>query len=671
MTSRSLACASSIIPGAARVARIARTSMLSFVAMAGLAALAAPDASAQIAAAIGRPLPVSSDATGTVTVRVVNGDPTAPAGGLDVTLTLGGTPRISRTSADGRATFAGVPPGAQALVTIAGKDGGQLASQPFEMPGSGGVRLLMSTTGTFGGAAAGGGAGATPGAGAPAGGAMPGAGVTSNGAPPSLRERSGGVIATPESAPDSLMLRLSYDDPADPSPPKDHPVYLVSYTADEKISVLHKATDAEGRVVFSGLDVSGATAYYVHTLLARGASIDRLMSGPLLPPGGAGLAMVLSADKRTSTAPPIDDVFALQRLEGSVPAGQVVIELQGQPELGKVSLMDAETGAELTSAAAVAQSGAASTAEQPSWPIATLDVTQQPAGRLVYAESRMRGGLYRSLPFQLVPDRGARASLLVAPRVMMRFSLTSAVDEDYFVFRGRFQLGNNSWFPYKASEDGLTMPLPKGFSGAQVTEEDAADISPVPGEGLRILRPLPPGGKQFIAGWSMVTTDGEVTWDLALPFELVQSGMEIIQPPGASVELPPGVQSKSVNVARGAYLVLPDISIAANQRMVLRIRGLPSVPAWKLWSPRIVGALAVLIIAGGLWFAFRGRGASKGDDADDTAVANQARIDALMDELVALEGSPDEERRAQVMAQLERLWPSTAAPAGAGDRASA
>ncbi len=640
-------------------ARFARAALLSLAALAGLSAAVAPEAAAQIAAALGRPLPVSSDPDGTVTVRVVNGEPTAPASGLDVTLTLGSTPRISRTSAEGRATFTGIPAGAQAIVRIPSKDGeGELTSQPFAMPATGGVRLLMSTTGAFGG---GGEAAASA---APS---MGGNVTTSTGAPPSLRERSGGVIATPGTAPDSLALRLSYNDPADPTPPKAHPVYLVSYAADEKITVVQKPTDEEGRVVFSGLDVSGSTAYYVHTLLGRGASIDRLMSGPLLPPGGAGLAMVLSAEKRDSTAPALDDVFTLQRLEGAVPAGSLVIELQGQPELGKVTLHDAETGAELGSAAVTAVAETADP-EKPKWPTATLDVSQQSSGRIVYAQTQMRGARFRSLPFQLVADRGAKATLLVAPRVMMRFSLTSAVDEDYFVFRGRFQLGNNSWFPYKATEDGLTMPLPKGFSGAQVTEEDAADISPVPGEGLRILRPLPPGGKQFIAGWSMIAKGGEVTWDLALPFELVSSGMEIIQPPGASVELPAGVRMEMAHVARGSYAVLPEISIAANQRMVMHIRGLPTAPVWKTWAPRIVGGVVVVILLGGLVLAFRGRKA-EGDDAGDAAAATQAKIDELMEELVALDGSPDEERRAEVMAQLERLWPQS--PGGEAAKASA
>ena len=467
---------------------------------------------------------------------------------------------------------------------------------------------------------------------------------------------------------------MSYDDPADPTPPKDQPVHLVSYSFDEKISLVTKNSDAEGRVTFEGLDVSGATAYFAMTLLPRGETFERLLSGPLIMPGSAGLAMVLSAEKRTSTAPGVDDLFTVQRFEGKVPAGQILIEAQGEPELGaKITLRDVASGNELLATTLVAPAPGAD-GKPGEWPVAIFDASKQIPGQLVYAEAQMQGRLFRSMPFQLVPDRGARASLLVGPRVMMRFSLTSALDEDYFVFRGRFQLANNSWFPYKHSEDGMPFPLPVGASGAQVTEEDAAEISPVPGMGLRLLRPLPPGGKSFIAGWSMSTKSGDVRWDLELPFGTTQSGMEIMQPSGVTVELPPGVEGRTVQVAKGSYFILPDISIRPNQRMVMTIRGLPSAPAWKLWMPRIVGGMVVLILIGGMVFAFR-KGGAGGVLAEESAErAHRAKIDALMDELVSLEGKSDEKataRRAEVMAQLEQLWPTGAAPAASTSEAKA
>ncbi|MEZ4358624.1 MAG: hypothetical protein R3B48_00475 [Kofleriaceae bacterium] len=620
-------------------------------ALTALTSLAAP-AHAQIAAALGRPLPVGSDPAGTVTVRVVNGDASKPASGVDVTLSINDEPRVARTDASGRATFSGLPAGAAAQVKVVGESGEQ-ASQPFAIPDSGGVRLILSTTGALGG---GGGGAATP---------------TAGGAPPP-RQRSGSIIANAGAPKDSLAIRLTYDDEADPTPPKDHPVYLVAYSADETISVATQRTNEQGRVTFGGLDVSGGTAYFAMTLLPRGDGYDRLLSRPVIPPGSVGLRMILSAEKRDSGAPAVDDLIELQRLQAATPpGGSVVVEVQGETNAATtVLLRDATSGAELLRAEAAAPAEAAAGAPEAS-PLATFDASKLPAGQLVYAETERGGQRFRSLPFQLTPERGARAVLLTfSRRVLMQFNMTGDIEEDYLVFRAQLSLSNYSWFPYRAGPDGLLFPLPQGFTGAQVTEEESAEISPVPGKGLLLLRPLPPFGKSFLAGWSMRPGSNEVTFDLALPFGTVQSGFQLRQLPGMSFELPAGVTGKTVTAAQGTYFVLPEISVRPNERMVMTIRGLPSGPLWKLWAPRIIGGLVCAVLLLGLLVAFWPREGA--DAAAPAAKANEerrAKIETLMAELVELEARPNDARRAEVMAELERLWPEQAA-ADAGERAT-
>lgn len=713
-------------------------------------ALAPTSAHAQVAAAIGTPLPVSSDPAGQITVRVVDGDPSVPAAGLEITLEVGGTPRVARTDASGRVTFTQVPAGASALVKVPGKSEEQ-ASRPFSVPPSGGVRLLMSTTGGFAGQAP---AGQAAAAGEPAAG---GAGM------PSPRQRSGQPIAWPGSAPDTLAITLTYDDAADPSPPAKHGVYLVSYDVDEKVAVTRLETDDKGKVVFSGLDVSGATSYFAMTILPRGALFDRLLAGPVVLPGGdAGLAMTLSAEKRYSTAAALDDAATLQGLEGApAPSGQVIVDMQGAAEQsGAVKLYDAATGQELASGAVGPGAPDASQVSAPSmfqvrpdtpagsvdvvvldpdgepmadlevavmpeavylssnavgnvattktsaagpvrvanlpagklvavlrisgqklrsepfevaaqggvvgfqarwprvWPRAVLDVTAQPAGKVVYAQSEIGGKRYTSLPFQLAPDRGARASIVVMPRVMFNFSLTSVFEEDYFAFRGRLALRNSSWFPYRQDENGILLPLPRGFKGAQVSEEDARDVSPVPGQGLRFLRPLSSGVRSIVAGWSVPAAGGAVQWDLALPFGAFQSGMEIMQYPGMTVDLPPGVQGETAKVAKGAFFVLPNITILPNQRMVMTIRGLPAQAAWKTYGPRVVGVLVVVLLLGGIAVAMLGPKAAAAEDKSQEQ-ARAAKIEALLEELVALDAS-ETERKEALLAELEGLWPKDA-----------
>jgi hypothetical protein len=94
--------------------------------------------------------------------------------------------------------------------------------------------------------------------------------------------------------------------------------------------------------------------------------------------------------------------------------------------------------------------------------------------------------------------------------------------------------------------------------------------------------------------------------------------------------------------------VLPQISILPKQRMVMSIDGLPSEPAWRVWVPRVVGSLVVLVMVGGLGFAlFR-----RQRDAD-----RSLRRQQLLDELVELERtSKDKKRREAILAELEGLW---------------
>ncbi len=599
---------------------------------------------------------------------------------------------------------------------------------------------------------------------------------------PSPRQRSGQPIPWPGSAPDTLQLTLYRDDMADPAPPADQSVYLVSYSADEKIVVTRQQTDARGKTVFSGLDVSGGTSYFVMTLLPRGAVYERLLAGPLVMPGQTGVALALSGEKSLSTAPAVDDLLTVQRVEGAAPpAGQVSVELQGGPPAeGTVTLHDAATGAQLAAAPYGAAApdadnvtGTSMFAARPSaapgslellvlgpdgepygdaevavvpasfqgspflgesqalavkpvlakssatgaivlanlgtgslvavirvsgkelrsdpfdlskqggavgfqthwsraWPRASVDASSQPPGKVVYAQTEVGGKRYRSLPFQLAPDRGARTMVLVLPRVMFHFSLTSSFEEDYLALRGRLTLNNSSWFPYRETEDGLMLPLPRGFKGAQVTEQDSADVSPVPGEGLRFLRPLSPGTRTIIAGWSMPARDGQVQWDLPLPYGAFQSGMEIMQFPGLTVDLPAGVKGETAKVAKGSFFVLPEITILPNQRMVMTIRGLPAVPAWKIQAPRVVGVLVLLVLLGGIAVVARkSKRGTSADDREQTAqAARTAEIDQLLEELVGLEGSDDQARRDEIMARLEKLWPTSGAdPASADGRA--
>ena len=90
----------------------------------------------------GQPLPAPELPNATVSVRVVRERMGNNVAGQDVTLNVGSTPRTAKTDAQGRAQFDGIPPGTvvQATTTV---DGEVLTSQPFSVPGTGGVRVAL------------------------------------------------------------------------------------------------------------------------------------------------------------------------------------------------------------------------------------------------------------------------------------------------------------------------------------------------------------------------------------------------------------------------------------------------------------------------------------------------------------------------------------------------
>jgi hypothetical protein len=89
----------------------------------------------------GRALPAPELRDGTVTVRVVRQAIGNDAPGQQVRVTVGGVSRTATTDQEGRAEFIGLPAGeARAEATV---DGEVLQSQPFQVPTSGGLRVIL------------------------------------------------------------------------------------------------------------------------------------------------------------------------------------------------------------------------------------------------------------------------------------------------------------------------------------------------------------------------------------------------------------------------------------------------------------------------------------------------------------------------------------------------
>lgn len=710
-----------------------------------LVAITAMSAHAQIAGAIGKPLPSPDLPVGTISVRVVAGSVASPVGNTEVTLIVNGEPRLARTDTAGRVQFKDLPVGATVRAKVAAEDEKPAESDEFAVPSDSGARVMLSTKPfvPIGGASA-------------AGGAMP-----------EPRKMSGEPRPEASDPPGTITVRLTYDDFKDAAP-KDIPVTLVGYTAQEQVEIRVARTDAEGRAMFANLDRAGTVAYYAMAQLPRNRAHDRMISAPIVLDGRSGSRVVLSAAKRASTEAPLDGFVRFETQDRAVPTGRVRVTLDGVPDAaaevqlvaigvkpgadsavperrqlgtarptreapdpaniqvnprfeskpdvparqvniqlhGGAGVNEPIVGAsvrlvpakpapgtppssafaktpsdgyvELTSAfdgpvvAEVIINGKAITSQPfdvsktggyldvaAQWEaqgklVADFDASAVKPDEAVYAESQMRGTLYRSIPFQplAAAGLGTRVTLYVYPRVLFSFSLTSRVDDEFLAVNGRFIVSNNSWAPYTGGPDGLIIPLPNRHKGAIVAEKDQADVSVATGEGFRIGKPIPPGGKQFHAGFSLPVEAGRVDWALDLPLGTFQSGMEILETPGMHVQLPASVAGESVAAAKGRFFVIPSISILPKQSMVMTITGLPSPPAWRIWAPRVAGIVVVVMILGGIGVAVRSTRAKR-----HSVDSQSQRRAALLDELVELErAGQDPKRRNQITAELEALW---------------
>ena len=108
----------------------------------GLAHVSAQVAMPEPSLIHGRAIPASELPNGTVTVRVVREAIGNNIAGQDVRVSAGGVTRTAGTDEQGRAEFVDLPVGAAATAE-ATVDGERLVSQPFTVPSTGGLRVIL------------------------------------------------------------------------------------------------------------------------------------------------------------------------------------------------------------------------------------------------------------------------------------------------------------------------------------------------------------------------------------------------------------------------------------------------------------------------------------------------------------------------------------------------
>lgn len=738
--------------------------------VAALCALAQP-AWAQMADALGKPLPASELEAGTVTVRVVDGAASKPLVGVAVDMVASdGAARTARTDAEGRATFARLAPGAVYRARVTSGEGEAqktTESEALEIPSSGGLRVMLSTSPWQGGDMAG----------VPAAGGMSGM--------PDPREMSGIPRPQPGDPAGQLTVRVVRGQMSNNV--ADHPVHLVGYDADGGVSLLTQRTDAGGRAVFQGL-ARDRVAYYAMTVLPRQrgdrAVGDRVRSSIVMMPPEVGVRLLLAGEAEDGAAAPVDDLDRIEDQDPSLGPGEALVRVFGQTEgVGALELVQLDGGGTRpvaqASLSAARPSGVRGMVGEPevqssltagalgvtvsrvtgsssASPVTGATVEIEPVspsdtggdapsmhqltntqGLAVFAglvpgaryrpvisvhgtriegapflvpesgglglgvnvawsdagggEARFRdvpvapdavyygraqvgGRTYLTAPFQMVAERGASLRMVIIQLmdqpIAFSFHTQGIVDDVYMAFQSQLTIHNYSYAPWDPGPEGLVIPLPAGFVGAQVEDEMSHRVGKDPDRGFLWRGPVPPGGARITGWYSLPIDGGTMRFDLPLPHGAMNSMLILQQTPGMKVDLPPDVQGRAWSDPDGRqHYVIRNIDIRPEQRMVLTAMNLPQPAAWQRYVSWGVGAVVVGLLIWGLGGVFVRRKqdgpAAAGEERGGTSRRRKLRKrrEHLLDELVALEASKGalseqdyEKRRTKLTRQLESIY---------------
>jgi hypothetical protein len=673
--------------------------------------------------------PASLDAkldVGTIKISVNAGSTEKPLEAVDVTL-QGQGKRVVRTDANGEALFTGMSSAKYTVSALA--LGKSLRSEPFTVPETGGVSVVLSTV--------------------PA--------SASRGGRPSTRMMSG--RARPEqNDPSGRLTVRAVQGELEQSQfgglvadiPDGALIHLVGMRADGTIELQTKEvkTAEEGRVVFDKLKRDNSMAYYAMTVFERSGGSDRLMTQALDLPPQVGSRMMFAGRVSNSANTGLDDLQAFagpgevmpgpgevsvrifaENSQASLLANSFSVELiqigadsaplrapagmagpnaatvigrsgpmQALPgtEPGEVSffavrpstkepladvqiLLERAEGGEASSGVPMQSTDSeghiffkgleagvsyvpvatafgkevrgepiTALADKPQtiafafeWPEqnvreARFSSVSSGPDKVYIAKVFVEGRIFYSFPFQLTKETGASAAIYMYPKVLFTMHGGAELDDNRLWFQMQLSVANPGVKPLKMPGKGLLIPLPKGFIGASVADEMVSRIGVESGKGFLWRGALPPGQRDFIATFALPVEEGRASFDMALPNGLRAGRMVVEDMPGMELRTPAGAKVVEKKQPNGrAFLEMPDINIAPQQRLVFAINGLPQHSPWAKRARIGVGIIAVLLVLWAVFVVLLGRRSPHAVDA--VLVGLEEDREKLLQQLVRLE----------------------------------
>jgi hypothetical protein len=301
-----------------------------------------------------------------------------------------------------------------------------------------------------------------------------------------------------------------------------------------------------------------------------------------------------------------------------------------------------------------------------------------PAGTRVKAVATVAGERIESQEFSMPAAGGIRLALVAAGPAG---SPSAAAADPAPVQPGNVVLGEDSRFIFEMGEDGLSVfyvlqitnslptrvqpstpvvfELPAMARGAAVLQGSSPEAR-IAGRRLEIRGPFAPGNTLVQVAYTVPFGSADLVIEQPLPIELKHVAV-VAQKVGDMQLSSPQVRDQQTMPANGTlYIAGRGGAVAANSVLRFAFSGMPHASVW----PRNVAlGLALLILAGGAWSAFRGAAGSTARDGQRREL--ETRRDRLFDELTALEashrdGKADPEhygaKRRELVAALEGIY---------------
>lgn len=218
-----------------------------------------------------------------------------------------------------------------------------------------------------------------------------------------------------------------------------------------------------------------------------------------------------------------------------------------------------------------------------------------------------------------------------------------------------FQIVNTARTPVQPAVP-IVFPAPPGAQGTTILD-GSSPLATLAGDGVNVSGPFPPGVTLVQFAYVLPYSDATQTITQRIPAALAQLAVVVQKAGEMRLESPQVSQQRDVTAEGQTYILGQGPPLPAGTDLTFVLSGLPHT---ELWPRNIALGLAFLVLAGGMFAAFRGPASPAGERQ-----RLESERERLFAELTALEESHRADRvpahayasrRRAIVAALESVY---------------